>query len=183
MGSYKENETRPRTLAHPGRYNPVRIQQMTSRAGRHIRLSLLPGVSIHDGLVLPLADLGIQYASTTILGGIFSELEYCVAPPDPKGGALIAYSAPLKAGLSQFIFGNATLGTSTKGKPMVHCHAVIRTESGQVKGGHILTETAIVTQQPITVLVTSIDEFSIRQAFDIETNIPLFQPMRGNEDV
>ncbi len=110
-------------------------------------------------------------------------LEYCVAPPNPKGGALIAYSEPLTAGVCQFIFGNATLGTSAKGKPMVHCHAAIRTESGLIKGGHILTETAIVKQRPITVLVTSIDEFSIRQTFDPETNIPLFQPMKDNEDV
>ncbi len=170
-------------MAHPGRYNPVRIDQMTSRAGRHIRLLLLPGASIYDGLVLPLAEIGIHNASTTILGGILSALEYCVAPPDPKGGALIAYSAPRKAGPCQLIFGNATLGVSAKGKPMVHCHAAIRTESGQIKGGHILTETAIVAQRPISVLVTSIDDFSIHQAFDPETNIPLFQPMRDYRDV
>lgn len=182
MGSYTENTMRTRTLAHPGRYNPVRIDQMTSRAARHIRLLLLAGVSLYDGLVLPLAKLGIQNASTTILGGTFSALEYCVAPPDPMGGAVIAYSAPLNAGPCQFVFGNATLGTSAKGQPMVHCHAVIRTKDGRIKGGHILTETAIVTGRAITVLVTSIDEFSIRQAFDPETRIPLFQPMKDSRD-
>lgn len=183
MGSNKEIKTRTRTLAHPGRYNPVRIDQMTSRAGRHIRLSLLPGVSIFDGLVSGLAELGIHNASCTILGGFFSTMDYCVARPDTKSSAVVNYSAARKAGRCQFVFGNATLGVSSEGKPMVHCHAAIRTEDGQIMGGHILTETAIVTKRPITVLVTSVDEFAIRQAFDPEIQLPVFQPMENSQDV
>lgn len=183
MGSYSNKKTRTRTLAHPGRYNPIRINQMTSRAGKHIRLSLQPGVSIFDGLVSSLAEMGIHSASTTILGGYLDTLEYCVAPPDAKGAALIAYSAPLRAGKCEFIFGNATIGESADGQPMVHCHAVIRTKSGQLQGGHILTDTAVVSQRPMIVLVTSIDEFSIKQVFDPETQIPLFQPVKDNQNV
>lgn len=75
-------------------------------------------------------------------------------------------------------FGNATLGKSLQNLPLVHCHAAIRTESGEIKGGHILTETCVVGSNPIPVLVTSLDGFELRQVFDPETNICLLQPHR-----
>lgn len=172
---------RPRTLIHPGRFNPVRIQSLRSTAGRHVRLALMPGTSLFDGLVRPLAEIGIRNASTTILGGYFSALFFCVAPPDPTGEAVIAYGPPIDAGRTYMVFGNATIGKSMKGEPLVHCHAAIRTERGEVKGGHILTDRCIVEGHPIPVLVTSLDEFELRQAYDPETNIPLLQPHKGAE--
>lgn len=174
---------RPRILAHPGRFNPVRIHSLRSRGARHVRLLLPPGRSLHAALVEPLAAIGITSASTTILGGCFEGVQYCVAPPDPAGRAIIAYSAPIRAGRAFMVFGNATIGRSMQGAPLVHCHAAIRTEAGAVKGGHILTETCIVGRDPIAVLVTSLDEFELRQAFDPETNIPLLQPHQESVDV
>lgn len=173
---------RPRTLIHPGRFNPIRIQSLRSARGRHFRLALLPGVSLFDGLVKPLAELGITSASTTILGGYFDDLQYCVAPPDPSGKAVIAYTKPIRAGHAYMIFGNATVGKSMKGAPLVHCHAAIRTDGGEVKGGHILTESCIVGRASIALLVTSLDEFELRQAYDPETNIPLLQPYRDTSN-
>ena len=81
------------------------------------------------------------------------------------------------------IFGNATLGRSLQDRPLVHCHAAIRTASGAVKGGHVVTEACIVGRIPIPVLVTSLDEFELRQAHDPETNIPLLQPHRISRNV
>lgn len=174
---------RPRTLIHPGPFNPVRIQSKHSERGRHIRLALQPGLSLFDALVKPLAEVGVKNASTTILGGFFTELQYCVAPPDPSHKAVIAYTQPIRAGRAYMIFGNATLGKDAHGKPIVHCHAAIRTESGQTKGGHILTESSIVGPEPIPVLVTSLDGFELRVTYDPETNIELLEPQeeRPNE--
>lgn len=167
---------RPRTIIHPGRFNPVRIRSMRSASARHFRLALQPGHSLFEALIRPLADAGVENASTTILGGQFAELHYCVAPPDPSGQAVIAYTRSIDAGAAFLIFGNATLGKSITGEPLVHCHAAIRTAAGAIKGGHILTETCIVGRDPIPVLVTSLDEFELRQAFDPETNISLLEP-------
>ncbi len=80
------------------------------------------------------------------------------------------------------IFGNATLGKDAHGKPVVHCHAAIRTENGQTKGGHILAESSIVGSDPILVLVTSLDGFELRVTYDPETNIPLLQPQEERPD-
>lgn len=173
---------RARTLIHPGAFNPVRIQHRHSSSARHMRLQLQPGVSLFDGLVAPLASLGVKSASTTILGGSFESLEYCVAPRDPTNQAVVAYSAPINAGHAYLVFGNATLGRSMKGSPLVHCHAVIVTQDGQTRGGHILTESAIVGPSPISVLVTSLDGFELRVAFDAETNISLIQPVEESPD-
>lgn len=167
----------PRYLRQPGRFNPVRIKSVASPFGRHFRLLLEPGETLYDAVVKPLANLEIRDASMTILGGWFKDLYYCVAPPDPEGRTVIAYSEPRPAGFTYMVFGNATLGRSIDGDPLVHCHAAVKTERGEVMGGHIVTEKTIVGPKPISVLITSLEGFELRQAFDEETGIPLFQPM------
>lgn len=167
---------RARTIVHPGPFSSIRIQSRHADRARHLRLVVQPGSSLYDGLIQPLSRLGIHSASTTVLGGLFERLEFCVAPPDPSGQAVIAYSAPLDAGQTYLIFGNATVGKDGSGKPIVHCHAAIRTERGEIKGGHIIAQTSIAAE-PVTILVTSLEGFELRLAFDPETNIPLIQPL------
>ena len=169
---------RPRMLRHVGRFSPMRIQSMHYQSGRHIRLLLKPGRSLYDALVEPLREIGVTSASTTILGGYFDHLEYCVAPPDPSGNAVIAYSKPIGTGASFMVFGNATLGKDMEGRPLVHCHASVRVEGGSVKGGHIVPQASIIGATPISVLVTALEGFELRQAFDDETNIPLLKPFK-----
>ncbi|MBB4401880.1 MULTISPECIES: PCC domain-containing protein [Rhizobium/Agrobacterium group] len=172
---------RPRTLIHPGISSPVRINSLRSPSARHMRLFIAPGCSLYDGIVRSLAENGIENASLTILGGYFDILSYCVAPPDPSGKAVIAYTKPIDAGAAWLVFGNATLGRSMKGEPIVHCHAAMRTAAGVVKGGHLLTESCIVGEGGISALVTSLDSFVLQQSFDPETNIPLLQPRNRTE--
>jgi hypothetical protein len=176
----EKTPARARLLFHPGRFNPVRINSLGASSARHARLALAPGRSLYEAIVGPLAETGISNASLTILGGAFAQLSYCVAPPDPSGQAVIAYTSPIDAGAAFMIFGNATLGVSLKDTPLVHCHAAIRTADGELRGGHILTEDCIIGATPISALVTSLDGFSLRQAYDPETNIPLLQPMKEN---
>jgi hypothetical protein len=114
----------------------------------------------------------------TILGGWFSDMSYCVAPPDPTGAAVIAYGAPIATGPAFLVFGNATLGTSSVGHPLVHCHGTIRCASGAVRGGHILTDRCIVGS-PLSVLATAFEGLALQQQYDPETNISLLQPSSG----
>ncbi|TVO66894.1 PPC domain-containing DNA-binding protein [Denitromonas ohlonensis] len=174
--------SRPRTLVHPGAFNPVRIHSRHADHGAHYRLLLQPGLSLYDALIGPLAAAGVKSASTTILGGFFDTLSYCCAAPDGSGQAVAAYSAPIPAGRSYLVFGNATLGKNQHGKPIVHCHASIRTEDGQTRGGHILCDMSIVGPTPIPVLVTALHGFELRVSHDPETNIPLLQPHEEHPD-
>ncbi|WP_394755104.1 PPC domain-containing DNA-binding protein [Rhodoferax sp.] len=167
---------RSRTLTHPGPFNPVRIQSKRCAKSRHFRLYLQPGLSLFDALIKPLTSAGVGSASVTILGGYFDNLDYCVAPPDPSKSSVIAYTPPIHSGSGFMIFGNATVGKNVDGTPIVHCHAALRTETGAVKGGHIITQTCIVGSQSASALVTTLDGFELRVMFDAETNIPLLQP-------
>lgn len=166
----------PRTLVHPGPLNPDRITSMHSARARHVRLSLPPGLSLYDALVAPLARAGMENASTTLLGGDLESVAYCVAPPDPSGTAVAAYTTPLHAKNAYLVFGNATLGKDASGEAVVHCHAAIRTANGEVRGGHILPHHCIIGSQPITALVTSLDGFELRVTYDAETNLSFFLP-------
>lgn len=167
---------RSRTLVHPGPFNPLRIQSRHCDRSRHFRLALQPGLSLHDALVKPLANLGVSSASVTLLGGHFDNLEFCVAQPDPSGRALIAYTRPIQAGRAFMIFGNATLGKDAQDRPVVHCHAALRTEEGDIRGGHIVPQSCRVSGEPVTVLVTALEGFELRVTFDAETNMSLLQP-------
>lgn len=170
------NYPRARMLRHPGPFNPVRIQSMHHQSGRHIRLLLEPGLSLYEAVVSALYEADVTSASMTILGGEFRHLQYCVAPPDEQKKTVIAYSPPIDAGAAYMIFGNATLGRDIAGAPLVHCHASICDGHGEVRGGHIVPGDSFIAEQPIPVLVTAIEGFELRQAFDEETSIPLLKP-------
>lgn len=167
---------RARTMAHPGPVNPVRIHSRCASQARHLRLLLQPGASLFAGLTEPLRSLGIHSASTTLLGGSFVRLQICVAPPDASGQAMIRYSPPMETGPSYLVFGNATIGKDAQGLPLVHCHAAVRTGRGDMCGGHLVTPQCILAA-PLAVLVTALEGFELRVAFDAETNIPLIQPL------
>lgn len=173
---------RARMLRHPGVHNPVRIESRRCAAPRHARLTLAPGARLHDAIVKPLAAAGVRSASMTILGGAFARLLYCVAPPDPEGASVVRYSDPIDAGASRMIFGNATLGFCAAGEPLVHCHATLIRADGAARGGHILTDQAIIGAAPITALVTAFEAFELHQRYDPETRMSLLQPVAKASD-
>ena len=89
---------------------------------------------------------------------------------------VVAYTAPISAGAAYLIFGNATLGKTDAGAPLVHCHAAFCDETGAPLGGHIVPQTTIVGERPVPVLVTSLEGFELRATYDAETNLRLLQP-------
>ncbi len=166
---------RPRTLVHPGIPSPIRINSRRAPSARHFRILLAPGLSLIEAFVEALRPLDVKSASATLIGGSFSPLVYFVGRKDESKRALFTYSAPINAGSSRMLSGSATFGTALSGDPIVHCHATFLTEIADVRGGHIVPEQSIV-DAPITLLVTSLDAFEVRQAHDPETNVPLLQP-------
>ena len=167
---------RARTLVHPGPVGQIRIEHRHANQARHFRLGLEPGRTMEDAIIEPLLLLGVQSASMTILGGKLARLLYCVAPPDPTGERVANYTRPIDAGSATLIFGNATLGKSTRGEPIVHCHATFVCADGSVRGGHIVVDRSSVDDAPIPVLVTSLDGIELRITQDEETHMPLMRP-------
>jgi len=174
---------RPRTLVHPGPVGPIRIEHRHANQARHFRLGLQPGRTMQDAIIEPLMLLGVQAASMTILGGRIEKLLYCVAPPDPTGERVANYTRPIEAGAATLIFGNATLGKSTRGEPIVHCHATFVCEDGRVRGGHIVVDRSTVADAPIAVLATTLDGIELRITQDEETHMPLMRPFAAATEV
>jgi predicted DNA-binding protein with PD1-like motif len=167
---------RARTLAHPAPAGPIRIQHLHAPAARHFRLGLEPGRTLQDAIIEPLLARGVQAASMTLLGGRLERLLYCVAPPDPTGERVANYTRPIDAGAATLIFGNATLGRSTRGEPLVHCHAAFVCADGRVRGGHIVVDRSVVAGSPLPVLATTLDGIELRITQDEETHMPLMRP-------
>lgn len=167
---------RSRTFVHPGPFGAVRIETLSAGEGRHFRLSLAAGRSLHDGIVDALASVDVWNASMTLIGGSFESMSFCLARTDITKRVVAAYTEPLLICRARFIFGNATLGKSPTGAPAVHCHAVFRREDGMVHGGHLLAERCIVGVHPVMVVATSLDDFELRIGYDEETRMPLMRP-------
>ncbi len=167
---------RARTVVHPGPYGPVRIAHMHADKGRHLRLSLPPGRTLYDSLVQALAIEDVASASMTLIDGEFEHLSFCMALPDPSGRVLATYGAPEALRGARLIFGNATLGRSDGGIPVVHCHGAFCEADGRVRGGHILTDRTVVGRIPVTVVVTTLDSFELRVSYDEETRMSLMRP-------
>ena len=165
-----------RTVVHPGPLDSVRIAAMSDIRGRHLRLTLPSGRSIHESMVQALMDEGVTSASMTLLDGDLETLVFCLAQPDPSGQRVAMYGQPHSERNARFIFGNATLGKAADGSPSVHCHAAFRTENGTVRGGHVLTDKTVVGRRSIAVVVTALDSFELRIGYDDETRMPLMRP-------
>ena len=174
---------RPRTIVHPGTYGAVRIEHMQAARGRHFRLALPQGRSLYDSIVETLASVDVHNASMTLLDGDLEALSFCLARPDATGRVVAAYTAPEVVQYARFIFGNATLGKTPAGTPVVHCHGVFRTAVGDVRGGHVLTEKAIVGASPVKVVATALDGFDLRISLDEETRMPLLRPTTEDQHV
>ena len=172
---------RARTLVHPGPVGAIRIEHRHAATARHFRLGLEPGRTLQDAIIEPLLALGVRAASMTLLGGRLERLLYCVAPPDPTGERVANYTRPIAASAATLIFGNATLGKSARGEPVVHCHAAFVCADGRVRGGHIVVDRSIVADMPLPVLATSLDGIELRITQDEETHMPLMRPFASVE--
>ena len=168
--------TRPRHLRHPGPPVAARLQSRECRHGPHLRLQLMPGLSLHEAVVRPLHAMGVRSASLTLLGGGFSALSYCIGPATPEGPAVAAYAPPVAAGPSFLVAGQATLGQDLGGQAMVHCHAVLCDGAGQLRGGHLMPHHCVIGETPVAVRVTVLPDLVLRLSADAETAVSLFLP-------
>ena len=167
----------PRAWAHPGPVRRERIIRRGAAQGRHVRIEIPRGANLYDGLVRPLAALGIRNAAINLWGGEFERLVFCVAPPDPAGRVAAAYTDPIDVNDAYLLAASATLGSTEAGHPLVHCHAGLRQASGRLAGGHLLPHLCVIGSGGLPVSAVSLDGFEVRVGHDPETTLSLFLPM------
>ncbi|MEP9376386.1 DUF296 domain-containing protein [Aquabacter sp. CN5-332] len=165
-----------RLLTHPGPMAPERRESRADAAARAFRFSLMPGRSLHEGLVGAMGRIGAASAAFVLTGGGFARLKYCIAAPNPEGPQVARYSAPIPAGPVGLIGASAALGIDVEGQPIVHCHALLCGADGAVFGGHLLPHEAMVGDEPPLVFARAFSRVAIAQRPDAETAMSIFHP-------
>ncbi len=165
-----------RLLVHPGPVTPERRESLDEAGARAFRFPLMPGRSLHEGLVGALHAVGAQSAAFTLTGGTFASLAYCIAAPNPDGPQVARYSVPIPAGPAGVIGAGGALGLDLEGKPLIHCHALLFAADGLPFGGHLLPHEAIAGDDPPIVYARAFTALSIAQRFDAETAMSIFHP-------
>jgi len=165
-----------RLVRHPGRPADARCLAESSPNCRTLRLTFATGVSLYEGIVLPLRGEKITSAVINLLGGPMQMIEYCMPADDASGRTVATYGEPGRERNGYFLGGTATLGLAVDGLPFIHCHGSFVTEAGDVRGGHIVTEKTIVGSTPVTAFARTIDSFIVQLSEDTETNHRVFHP-------
>jgi predicted DNA-binding protein with PD1-like motif len=165
-----------RLVRHPGRPADARYLAESSPNCRTLRLTFAPGISLLEGIVLPLQREKITSAVINLLGGPMERIEYCMPADDTTGHTVATYGEPGRERNGFFLGGTATLGLAVDGLPFIHCHGSFVTEAGELRGGHIVTEKTIVGPTPLTAFVRTIETFIVQLSEDSETNHRVFHP-------
>lgn len=165
-----------RLVRQPGRPAATRCLAASSPNCRTLCLSFEPGLSLFEGIILPLRREKIGSAIINLLGGPMERIEYCMPTDDASGHTVATYGEPGRERNGYFLGGTATLGLAVDGLPFIHCHGSFVTDAGELRGGHIVTEKTIVGASPLTAFVRTIETFTVQLSEDSETNHRVFHP-------
>lgn len=166
-----------RTIKQPGQPARPRILSVPARSGGEFRVVLPEGRDLLGGLVTVLREIGIVSAAVALIGGRFRHMHYLTGQPCNDGTRVATYGEPtILEGPVRLVSGNAFLGLDQRGRPIVHCHAVVIDRQGQVHGGHLPPGVCIVGADGIVAHVAAIEDAALAVRHDDETNFPVFHP-------
>ena len=166
-----------RTVFHPG---PIAARRFTAHVAEvtdYFRLWLAPGKSLFDAILDLFTERGFNHATLHLYDGDLAKAAYMVAPPDPSGELVVAYSDPQElAGGARLITANADLGRKANGQPILHCHGALRDGKGRLHGGHIPTDICIIGDGGVRgwAVVPHDEGFVVKN--DDETRFPVLSP-------
>ncbi len=166
-----------RTVKHPGRPARPRLLSVAAGNGGEFRLVLKEGEDLLNGMAAILGRAGVASAAVALVGGRFSRMQYLTGQPCKDGSRVATYGAPtVLEGPVMLLSGNAFLGLDEKGKPIVHCHAVLQDNKGKVHGGHLPPGACIVGKGGAIAHAAALAGAALEVRYDAETNYPVFHP-------
>ena len=169
-----------RSLKQPGPSSPRRVFPQVAPTADQLSVWLAPGV-MFDAVVDSMATNGFNHAGLQIFDGDLAVAFYQVAPPDPTGEKVVAYGPPIPLpGGARIVMASITLGRTVDGKPILHCHGVLRDRQGKLYGGHIPTDLCVIGAEGVSAWagVSKDAGFIVRP--DTETGFSLLVPCEGN---
>lgn len=175
---------RVRTVIHPGAPAAERWTSWETGSADQFRLWIAPGVTLLAGLAASVVGHGFDHACIQLFDGVLAEAWVHTPEPDPQGKLVATYgpAARLEGG-AYLVSGNATLGRSAEGKPVLHCHAVAVDGRGRLYGGHLPAERCIVGEGGVRGWGIVSKDGGFVQRFDPETLFTIMFPTGRKEDV
>lgn len=167
-----------RLLTHPGPIAPLRWDSLADRGARAFRIHLTRGLTLQDSVTTAMAELGLESAALTLMGGSFERLDYCLGGPRPDRPQVAAYFDPIRLDQPVALVGAcATFGRDSAGAPLVHCHALMADADGRAFGGHVVPQTARLGDPAPVAFVRAFTGVAIVQRADPETLTTIFHPV------
>ena len=164
-----------RSIAHPGRPAPERIQWAEAR-GRAFSFTLQAGLPLLEAAQRGFAEQGFGGGVLNFAGGALGPFAYVMPALSTTGANAAFYSDTFRpAGIARLRMGAMTLGQRDRA-PFFHCHALWREADGSDGGGHILPEETVVAE-PFEVDAFGLDGAVFAAEPDPETNFKLFGPI------
>ncbi|MGQ0677230.1 MAG: PCC domain-containing protein [Rhodospirillales bacterium] len=166
-----------RTVKQPGRPARPRLLSVAAGNGGEFRLVLPEGADLLGGLIEALGRAGVASAAVALVGGRFSRMQYLTGQPSGDGSRVATYGAPtVLEGPVALLSGSAFLGVDQRGKPIVHCHAVVQDNRGKVHGGHLPPGVCRIGRGGVLAHVAAFAGAVLEVRYDAETNYPVFHP-------
>ncbi len=167
---------RPRAMVHPGPVAPLRIEHVPARHARSLRLSLAPGLTLHEALLGALVPLGVRTAALSLCGGTLDETAFCIPIRDPRNEVICTYGDPHPARGVRLLAGSVTFALGEDDKPFIHCHASFCGADGRLQGGHLLPDRTRIGAEPVVARATTLEGVDLRLVFDEETRLHMLRP-------
>lgn len=147
-----------------------------------MRVELPPGAVLQTALAQACTAADVRTAAITLLGGTLEALAYCLPVSGEASGVVATYGEPLHAERVRLLAGSATLGRGPDDAALIHCHASFCDREGAVRGGHLLTDQAVVGAEPVVARILALDGIELRLSLDPETGLNKLMPISAGPD-
>lgn len=163
-------------LKHPGPVAPKRLDVMAGHNQKTWRITLQRGKTLYGCVTSALTKLGIHAGALNIEHVTFGHISYFLIASSPDVEPVAHYTTPLELNERAMLVGaGATIGQTDSGKPAIHCHGLLVTESGRQVGGHLLTEKCTIAEDGVA-YISALDFMDLVIGVDPEIATPVFQP-------
>ncbi len=167
---------RVQLLKHAGPVATVRRDVLIGRDQKTYRIPLRRGETLHASVVHSLRTLKLKTAALSIKMLRLDSLRYCMTREGLGDEPLAAYSPPrMLMEPSMLIGSGATVGADQQGGYFIHCHGFVVTSTGDMIGGHFLTEDCLIGEDGVAYLY-ALDYLSLVIGIDPEIKTTVFQP-------
>jgi predicted DNA-binding protein with PD1-like motif len=149
---------------------------MAGHNQKSYRIALQRGKTLYDCVADALTTLGIRAGALNIEHAAFDHISYFLITSSPDVEPVAHYTTPLELNERAMLVGaGATIGQTGDGKPAIHCHGLVVTESGRQVGGHLLTDRCTLAEEGVA-YISALNFMDLVIGVDPEIATPVFQP-------